>query len=140
MSLSERFKLALSTLGRGSQADLARHCGVKPPSVSDWVSGRTKVIDGPHLVKAAKFLGVRVEWLAEGLGPMRDGSSAHAASSVATVHQLTRWPFKRIGHDQWDALPMTLRLQIESYAEGVIDVYKAQHGKQNRAAAASRKR
>jgi len=53
-----------------SQAALARACGVKPPSVTDWLSGRTKTLAGPNLLKAARFLGVSPDWLASAKGPM----------------------------------------------------------------------
>lgn len=65
-TLGERVKQALA--GR-SQAALARACGVKPPSVNDWVTGKTKTIEGAHLLNAASFLGVSPKWLAEGIGP-----------------------------------------------------------------------
>jgi transcriptional regulator with XRE-family HTH domain len=54
---------------RGWKADLARACGVKPASVSDWVSGKTAKLDHENIVAAAKFFGVETEWLANGRGP-----------------------------------------------------------------------
>lgn len=51
--------------------DLADACGIKPPSVSDWLSGKTKSMDGHNLLAASEFLRVRPKWLAEGVGPMR---------------------------------------------------------------------
>lgn len=50
---------------------LATACGVKPPSVSDWLSGKSKTMVGQNLIAAAEFLRVRPKWLAEGVGPMR---------------------------------------------------------------------
>lgn len=70
LTLAERFKLAIEQSGK-SQSELARFCGVKPPSVSDWVRGKTKTIEGEHLVRAAACLGVNPQWLATGRGPMR---------------------------------------------------------------------
>lgn len=48
--------------------DLARAVGVKPPSVSDWLSGKSKTMEGENLLKASKFLGVNPNWLATGNG------------------------------------------------------------------------
>ena len=68
-SLISRLKKCL-TDGR-TQAGLARASGVKPSSVSAWLSGKTKRIEGANLLRAAQYLGVRPEWLATGAGPMR---------------------------------------------------------------------
>ena len=69
-TLAERVRAALDEKG-ASQADLARAAGVKSPSVSSWLSGETKQLKGPSLVKAAAFLGVSEAWLSEGKGPRR---------------------------------------------------------------------
>lgn len=55
---------------RITQKALANACGIKSPSVSDWLSGRTKHIEGANLLAASKFLKVRPEWLATGRGDM----------------------------------------------------------------------
>jgi phage repressor protein C with HTH and peptisase S24 domain len=51
--------------------DLARAVGVKPPSVSDWLSGKSKTMEGENLVRAAKFLKVNPTWLASGTGDIQ---------------------------------------------------------------------
>lgn len=86
-TLQERFEAAwkhrLKTLGPGesiSQAELARVCGIKAPSVSGWFSGASKNIDGVNLIKAARYLRVRPEWLALGEKPMTDAEPVPAAS------------------------------------------------------------
>lgn len=66
-----------------SQADLARACGVKPPSVHGWLSGKAKFLRGENLLKAAAALGVNQQWLATGQGSMAaDGSR----SNVIAIH------------------------------------------------------
>lgn len=77
-TLADRIRTALAGPPRRSQAALARHCGVKPPSVSAWLSGDTKTIEGSNLLKAAEFLGVRAKWLSDGVGPMRAGEDVPA--------------------------------------------------------------
>lgn len=76
-TISERIRSALSSDPSLSQAGLARACSVKQPSVSDWLSGRTKQLGGSNLLKAAKYLNVRPEWLADGVGDMRQDNSIY---------------------------------------------------------------
>jgi phage repressor protein C with HTH and peptisase S24 domain len=73
-ALKDRLRLAMDGPPAVSQAELARAAGVKAHSVSDWLSGRTKNLEGSNLLAAAKALGVNAEWLATGRGPMKAGS------------------------------------------------------------------
>lgn len=68
--LSERLKSAMDEAGV-SQAELARACGVKPPSIHGWLSGKSKFLRGENLLSAARRLGVEQQWLATGVGPRR---------------------------------------------------------------------
>lgn len=70
-TLAERLRLAMEGPPKVSQAAIARACGVKPPSVTDWLNGETKRMEGSNLLAAAKLLRVNPEWLASGRGPMR---------------------------------------------------------------------
>lgn len=70
-TFQERIAELLAGPPKISQAALARACGIKPPSVNDWVSGKTKSIEGENLLRAAAFLKVSPLWLATGKGPMR---------------------------------------------------------------------
>ena len=54
-----------------SQAELARYCATKGPSVSDWFTGETKSLKAQSLVMAAEYLEVRPRWLLDGAGPMK---------------------------------------------------------------------
>ena len=67
--ISERLRLLAVNLPRGWQADLARHCGVKPPSVNAWLHGNTKRMEAEHLFNTADFFKVNPRWLAFGIGP-----------------------------------------------------------------------
>lgn len=69
-TLSERLKYAMEVLPpkKIKGVELARAVGVKPPSVSDWLSGKSKTMEGENLIKASKFLGVNASWLASGNG------------------------------------------------------------------------
>lgn len=65
-----------------NQADLARACGVKPPSVHGWLSGKAKFLRGENLLKAAETLGVSQQWLATGSGPMVDPANSGESRPV----------------------------------------------------------
>lgn len=69
-TLAERLRYAMEVLPpkKIKGVDLARAVGVKPPSVSDWLSGKSKAMEGENLLKAAKYLGVNPLWLATGKG------------------------------------------------------------------------
>lgn len=53
---------------RGWQANLARYCKVKPPSVAGWLSEKSKSLEGENLLSAAAFFNVNPHWLATGSG------------------------------------------------------------------------
>ncbi|PYD05916.1 Cro/Cl family transcriptional regulator [Pseudomonas syringae pv. maculicola] len=99
-TFKERLKIAMAGPPRVSQASLARACGVKAPSVNDWVSGKTKTIEGQNLLLAADFLQVAPLWLATGKGRMRktdaaDGDSDQSDSNVEPGPPITT-PIRRI--------------------------------------------
>ncbi|WEE79735.1 helix-turn-helix transcriptional regulator [Comamonas testosteroni] len=69
MTLADRLSIAMEH-AKLSQADLARACDVKPPSVHGWLNGKSKFLRGENLLKAASALGVNQQWLATGDGLM----------------------------------------------------------------------
>lgn len=112
-TLSDRLKDALAE-SKLSQADLARVCGVKAPSVNAWFSGRTKNLRGENLVRIAAALNVNIAWLASGQGAMRP------STAIARVEQppppAYGWPFRSISADRFNRLPADERAQVERYA------------------------
>ncbi|MEO8490962.1 S24 family peptidase [Pseudomonas sp.] len=86
-TLQERLKLAMAGPPKVTQAALARACGIRAPSVNDWISGKTKTIEGQNLLIAADYLKVMPMWLATGKGPMRKGADggAQPASKESNV-------------------------------------------------------
>lgn len=93
-TLSERLKHAMEVLPpkKIKGVELARAVGVKPPSVSDWLSGKSKTMEGPNLVRAAQFLKVNSKWLATGSGKPTDEESKSDFSNVS----LNDTPFRKI--------------------------------------------
>lgn len=73
-TLAERLKYAMEVLPpkKIKGVELARAAGVKPPSVSDWLSGKSKSMEGENLLRASRFLGVDATWLATGAGSPHD--------------------------------------------------------------------
>lgn len=69
-----------------TQADIARAVGIARPSVNAWLSGKTKHLEGAHLLRAAEFFGVDPEWLATGMGEMRRGAARHHVSKPTQWH------------------------------------------------------
>lgn len=61
-----------------TQLSLARACKCAGPSVHAWFTGKTKTLAGESLIKAARYLGVRAEWLNAGVGPMLHGTDTIA--------------------------------------------------------------
>ncbi|HCN47056.1 MAG TPA: peptidase [Pseudomonas sp.] len=84
-TLQERLRQIMVGPPKISQAALARACGIKPPSVNDWLSGKTKTIEGQNLLLAAEFLKVTPMWLATGKGAMRKTEGSVTPASNATM-------------------------------------------------------
>jgi len=83
-SLADRVNARLRVTGL-SPADLAREVGVKAPSVSNWLSGKTKTIKGEFLLLAAQALQCSPRWLSTGHGAVNDD----AAGAVHVVREDT---------------------------------------------------
>lgn len=67
-TLQDRMREAMRRRPDLSQADLARACKVKTPSVADWLNGKTKSL-GPEPARlAAKLFGCDRDWIGQGLG------------------------------------------------------------------------
>lgn len=73
-TLAERLRYAMEVLPpkKIKGVDLARAVGVKPPSVSDWLSGKSRTMEGENLLRASKFLKVNPTWLATGTGDIQE--------------------------------------------------------------------
>lgn len=67
-TLAERLREAMDDAGI-KQVQVARAAGIKPPSVADWLNGKTKNIRGANLVSVAQLLNVSEAWLADGVLP-----------------------------------------------------------------------
>ncbi len=84
-TLAERLQEALQRRPELTKAGLAKACDVKPPSVSDWISGKTKNLEGANLLLAAQYLGVNPWWLATGKGSIEPSPNAMLVSRVSAI-------------------------------------------------------
>lgn len=84
-TLQQRFAILAKRRPDVVQADLARVAGVKPPSVNDWFSGKTKSLKGNTAAKVAKHYGVSVQWLTTGEGPMEEAGETLLAAPTRSV-------------------------------------------------------
>ncbi|MBJ8432858.1 LexA family protein [Acinetobacter pittii] len=86
-TLAERLRYAMEVLPpkKIKGVDLARAVGVKPPSVSDWLSGKSKTMEGENLLKASKFLGVNPNWLASGNGSPHETSKKTNEEDLSNI-------------------------------------------------------
>ena len=66
-TLADRIKQRLTDLKK-SQADLAKYCKVRPPSVSKWLNGGTKTLQVHNLLLVSEFLECDPDWHASGKG------------------------------------------------------------------------
>lgn len=91
-TLATRLQVSLAEKAGATQADLARHCDVAGPSVSNWFTGETKKLKADSLRLAAEFLGVNRDWLETGKGPKSELAgtmpSDRAANTPGQLHRL----------------------------------------------------
>lgn len=84
-TLASRLKLAMLGPPKVSQVALAKACGIAPPSVANWLSGKSKSMEGSNLLAASRKLNVNPDWLADNRGPMR--TAAHTVEEpIAPYH------------------------------------------------------
>lgn len=104
MDFADRLKLAMAGPPEVKPAELARACGIKQPSVSDWLNRRTKQINGANLLAASELLNVNPWWLADGRGPMRPAIPQREVNEIVGLLQRMDEGVRRIAIAQIKAL------------------------------------
>ena len=125
-TLADRVRLALQKVN-ATQADLAAACQIKPPSVSDWMTGKTKSLKGRSLIKAAKFLRVRDLWLSDGIGPMRsadDGDGPMRLEAHLPTPHDDLWPFSQVTRAQVLALSAEALADVDDHLALVVQKWE----------------
>lgn len=80
--LNEAFTKAKKTQPHLTKAQLAKHCGVRPSTVTDWFKGTTRSISGNDGLKVAELLGVSATWLIAGIGAMYENTQDEALNPI----------------------------------------------------------
>ena len=101
---NERLVKAMNVRGKIA-ADLSRVTKKKSSSVSDWLSGKTKMMEADNAAIVCSFLRINPEWLIFGKGP----------SGLETVHENTE-----PGPDIQGRVPLVSWVQAGAWSE-VID-------------------
>lgn len=94
MSFQERLKQALDE-SRMTQAELGRQVGRERGTVNSWLAGKIQMPLGDTMSRLARVLGVRLQWLAEGRGPMRGDETPaepETPEPKAAVSDEIDWP------------------------------------------------
>ena len=72
-------------------AELARLCGLKPPSVHDWEKGKTKTIEGPNLMAVAEALKTSPDWILTGRAADLPHGSSNARPPTGYLRPISSW-------------------------------------------------
>lgn len=90
-AFAARLKEALVSRGIpawGAGARLAKMAGVTAKASSKWLNGES-MPGGAKMITLASALGVRIEWLEYGRGPMREGDAAQGSQSTEALSNAT---------------------------------------------------
>lgn len=71
MSFSKRIRAAMLAAGIETAEQLAKRCEVERSVAEGWLRLEDATLPGVELVRVARRLRVRVQWLTEGAVPMR---------------------------------------------------------------------
>lgn len=64
--------------------DLAKLCKIQPPSIYNWMDGKTKRLAGMNLIIAAQFFDASPEWINSGMGSKNSSSPLGINQDAAT--------------------------------------------------------
>lgn len=114
-TLAERLQQSLDDLGLKA-AELARRIHVNKATVSLWLNGTTKRLDGDNLIRAASVLGVEARWLQSGDGPRKRQTGANGIGGrPAHLLPILPWVSAHLYDDE------TLRASTIEWRHGVTD-------------------
>lgn len=127
-TLEERLKLAMAGPPKIAGKQLAVATGARGASVSGWCTGKSKTMKASYLVAAAKLLGVRPEWLADGVGPMTDDQSVTTrATAFEPPDPVRNIPAKHsdmalVLADVFDALPPAITIRAKALGRAIAAI------------------
>jgi len=83
-TLSDRIKSLMKDPPLGV-SEMAAIAGVKPPSVSDWLNGKTKTLKSSPAIRLSKHFKIHLTWLTEGIGPKNVKTDPLPANSFSAA-------------------------------------------------------
>jgi len=98
ITFADRLKRAMAhreseTGERILKKEIAAAAGVTSSAVTLWIQGKTHNLKADPIMKLAKYLRVRIEWLKDGKGPMVE-APAGAADPAASQPEVVRRPIE----------------------------------------------
>lgn len=127
-TLKERVIEAMAGPPRVSGIELAAACGLSPASISDWKTGKTKTIEGSNLIAASKRLGVRPEWLANGIGPKFHDTKWQEQPAINQT--VIDYPFAKPKDDKWITEAVVILRKLKpAQREGAVATLRVYVGK-----------
>src|SRR5580700_585007 len=112
ISLPARLAVLLDAKNGGNQSELARHAGVSPQAVQQWVAGKTAP-RGNHLAKVADYLGVTRSFLLYG-EQSAAGAREQPADYAPALHE---------GPQLGGRVPLISWLQAGDFASAVDNLH-----------------
>ena len=107
---------------------LALACGCTYQAVKKWTLSPTATLNAAHNAAAAKFLGVRSDWLAIGAEPMKDHTAdvydTSKVQKVRPTHEVTSWPFASVTPTQWASISLEARAMLEMQITALVPITK----------------
>lgn len=88
-SLTDRIRRAVELAGI-TQSYIAKSLGISQPAVGQWLTGKKEPTE-ENLADLAKVTGVRLEWLSEGISPMR---AVNPEQDRKDYSERTGWDFR----------------------------------------------
>ncbi len=121
-TLAERLRKAMDGPPKRTGSALAKACNIKPPSVSDWLTGKSRSMDGSNLIDAAEFLGVDAKWLIKGVGLMRNNNPPDPA--IRTGDTDLAQPYSAAPANPWlaEATQILSQLQPDDLRAAVLNL------------------
>ncbi len=101
-SLQQRIAECMRRRPDLSQADIARACRVRTPSVADWINGKTKTLKPEPARLGAALFGCDQNWLATGTGRPRWHDTEPHVPGVA--HSMSYQPITLPQKIEWESV------------------------------------
>jgi transcriptional regulator with XRE-family HTH domain len=120
------------------KVDLAKATKSPRATITDWTSGKTKVLTYEKLKLAAQFFGVNPDWLNTGKGPKYPVSAHKHQIDAALKTAVQAAEYEKSYLDEMiklcdriieqQAFPVGQDLELYQLADRIVDDYKQEHG------------